>query len=107
MDHNKYDEVKTNVGGKTRRLKGGLLRSRKRKKQSGKGLTFSQLVTKGKKSIKGIPDIHTAVQSSLVAIKRHKLRSKKLPRIIKIPTRGSGINLAPLLSAISLGKKVF
>lgn len=60
-----------------------------------KTISFQQAVNKARKALRKHPgsDLRKAVQQSLLAIKRHKINTKKIPRIISLPatTRGMGI----------------
>jgi len=98
---------KLGMGGSVRRKKcsgKGIKRKRssvKCRRRRGSGLTFRQLVARGKRAIKGHKpsDIHGAVKKTLVAIKKHKLKSK-VPRIIPVPKSGGAIPIVPILSAL-------
>ena len=87
-----------------RKLGRGIRKGKSKKRRigcKGSGLTFRQLIAKGKKAIKGHKpsDIQGAVQKTLVAYKKHKLK-KGVPHVIPIPKSGGFIPIVPVLSAL-------
>jgi len=98
---------RTRNARKRRGKKGGSVTIKRRR---GGRLTFTQIISKACKAIKGHrneDDITGAVKKSLKIIKKYKPKTG-VPRIVPIPKRGGAISLIPILSAaLRYGPAVF
>ena len=92
---------------KPRRRKTGKGLKRKGKRKTGKGVSFKQLVSSARKSIRNMKknqNIEALTGKALDAVHREvtkKKRKFRVPRVIPIPKSGGALPLIPILAGIS------